>query len=99
MRAIVPVTIVCIFMALTSPVYSQIDLDNLSPHIKYGKISQGSMSVVFNFGAENNTVRGVKKNGNKVRFSSVIDALNFMVNNGWEYVSGHENDFLLRRKN
>ena len=55
------------------------------------KLNPTKIKVIVDYGQpfsfKSQAIRGV--NGNKAAFNSMIDALNFMNDNGWEFVSNY----------
>lgn len=89
---------------------------NQMDNVKYceivgqGKLFSSKLKIVIDYGQKVNIWKGPQKiqksNGKPMVFQSMVDALNFMESNGWEYVNsyvvtvGNQNVYhwLLRKK-
>jgi len=58
-----------------------------------GKIFSSKVTVQADFGQETTYWKGVDEikdeNGKKIRFNSMVDAMNFMGTKGWEFVQAY----------
>ncbi|MBN2893604.1 MAG: hypothetical protein JXL97_17160 [Bacteroidales bacterium] len=93
------------------------DVPFLEINTEYMKIigtneyAKSTIVIRFDFGGENKSINKNKniikdENGNILKFTSMIDALNFMSKNGYEYVDSYttrfgdffETNYILKKK-
>lgn len=83
------------FVGNTQVIVNDVNINDMD--IKYvelvgrSKINPTKIKVILDYGQpfsfKSQAIRGVQ--GNKAAFNSMIDALNFMEANGWEFVSNY----------
>ena len=88
------------------------DIKDIPKEIQYCKVIGHSFSIdsppviSIDFGQKWIAKKFIKKSGKKILFNSIIETLNFMYNNGWEYMSsyivsggfGFKHHYILQRR-
>ena len=103
---------ILLFFIITTIIFSQdFDLKDIPKDIEYCEIigtafAQGLAPIItIDFGQKWIAKKAIKRDGKVFSFNSMIDALNWMAQNGWEYVGGYvllgtpvQYHYILKRK-
>ena len=83
------------FNAYSSEIEKDFDINDIPKDVQYCKIIGTSFGVdtppiiTIDFGQKWVATKYIKKDGKKILFNSMIDTLNFMYANGWEYTNSY----------
>jgi hypothetical protein len=112
--------IIALFVVSSITIFGQTTLDSLTTRVSYCEIvgTQGlfskKLTINIDYGQETGSfwkpkdTRLKDENGNAIKFNSMIDVLNLMQNEGWDFVnayaigdakSGYVYHWLLKRRN
>lgn len=114
MKKLLVTIIVSLFIMnmYSANVETDFDIKDIPKEVQYCKIIGTSFGVdtppiiTIDFGQKWIATKYIKKDGKKILFNSMIDTLNFMYQNGWEYTNsyviagsfGFRHHYILQRK-